>query len=151
MDAGGELTQAADKTTHDSSRVSARVHAPDRWLAVRVQRMIEPAAVRLELWDGSSPYASAREPIGDLLVGDRRTLFGLALNPELWFGESYMAGRLEVRGPLEPVVEALTANSPLQPSWFRRLRLTLAHSNSLKEARHNVHQHYDLGNPFYQL
>ena len=60
--------------------------------------MIEPAAVRLELWDGSSTYAGSREPIGDLLVGDRGTLLGLALDPELWFGESYMAGRLEVRG-----------------------------------------------------
>ena len=114
MGAGGELTQAADKTTGDGSHAIARVHAPDRWLAARVQRMIEPAAVRLELWDGSSTYAGPREPIGALLVGDRRTLLGLALNPELWFGESYMAGRLEVRGALEPVVEALTANSPLQ-------------------------------------
>src|SRR5262249_52459691 len=102
MDAGHELTQAADKPvrrvagdekTRDSGDVIARVHTPDRWLAARVQRMIEPAAVRLELWDGSSTYAGSRKPIGDLVVGDRRTLLGLALNPDLWFGESYMAGR----------------------------------------------------------
>ena len=37
----------------------------------------------------------------------RRSL-GLAVNPDLWFGEAYMAGRLDVRGPLEPVVEALS-------------------------------------------
>jgi cyclopropane-fatty-acyl-phospholipid synthase len=150
MGAGGELTQAAD-TAHDSSPVSARVHAADRWLAARVQRMIEPAAVRLELWDGSSAYAGSREPIGGLLVGDRRTLLGLAFNPDLWFGESYMTGQLEVRGPLEPVVEALTANSSLQPSWIQRVRMAFASSNSMRDARHNVHHHYDLGNPFYQL
>ena len=151
MGAGGELTQAAGKALDDSARVGARVHAADRWLAARVQRMIEPAAVRLELWDSSSTYAGSREPIGDLLVGDRRTLLGLALNPDLWFGESYMMGRLEVRGSLEPVVEALTANSPRRPSWLQRLRMTFPRGNSLSHARHNVHHHYDLGNPFYQL
>ena len=78
--------------------------------------MIEPAGVRLELWDGSSSYAGTRDPIGDLLIGDRRTLVGLAFNPDVWFGESYMTGRLGVRGPLEPVIEALTANAPTSAS-----------------------------------
>jgi cyclopropane-fatty-acyl-phospholipid synthase len=113
--------------------------------------MIEPAGVRLELWDGSSTYSGAREPLGDLLVGDRRTLLGLAFNPDLWFGESYMTGRLEVRGPLEPVIEALTANAPKTVSRVERLRVALAPGNSVRHARHNVHHHYDLGNPFYQL
>ena len=40
----------------------------DRWLAVRLQRAIEPAAVRLELWDGSSPYARDATPIGSVVV-----------------------------------------------------------------------------------
>ena len=64
--------------------------------------------MRLELWDGSSPYDGSRQPVGDLVVHDRRTLLGLAFNPDLWFGEAYMAGRLDVRGPIEPVVEALS-------------------------------------------
>jgi cyclopropane-fatty-acyl-phospholipid synthase len=76
---------------------------------------------------------------------------GLALNPDLWFGEAYTAGRLEVRGSLEPVVEALTANTPVSPPWHQRLRMVLARHNSLRHARDNVHHHYDLGNPFYQL
>ena len=113
--------------------------------------MIEPAAVRLELWDGSSGYTGTRAPIGDLVVADRRTLWGLAVNPDLCFGESYMAGRLEVRGALEPVVEALTANVPVRNSRLQRLKTSFARGNSLGAARHNVHHHYDLGNPFYQL
>jgi cyclopropane-fatty-acyl-phospholipid synthase len=156
MGAGGELTHAAEQATGNHGRRlgaarARRVHAPDRWLAARVQRMIEPAGVRLELWDGSSTYSGAREPLGDLLVGDRRTLLGLAFNPDLWFGESYMTGRLEVRGPLEPVIEALTANAPKTVSRVERLRVALAPGNSVRHARHNVHHHYDLGNPFYQL
>ena len=151
MSARGELTQATEQATGKRSGTGTRVHSPDRWIAARVQRMIEPAGVRLELWDGSSSYAGSREPIGDLLVGDRRTLLGLAVNPDLWFGESYMTGRLEVRGPLEPVIEALTANTPSTPSWRQRLEVAFAHGNSVRGARHNVHHHYDLGNPFYQL
>jgi cyclopropane-fatty-acyl-phospholipid synthase len=152
MNAGSELTHSADDSTADrDGKIGARVHSPDRWLAARVQQRIEPAGVRLELWDGTSTYRGAREPLGDLVVGDRRTLLGLAFYPELWFGESYMTGRLEVRGPLEPVVEALTANAPAQVSWVERLKVALARSNSLRHARHNVHHHYDLGNPFYQL
>ena len=152
MSAGGELTQSVDRTAEGARHVpGVRVRLPDRWLAARVQRMIEPAAVRLELWDGSSTYDGSRDPIGDLVVRDRRTLLGLVLNPDLWFGESYMAGRLDVRGPLEPVVEGLTALVPLRNSWLQRARLAFARRNSLLHARHNVHHHYDLGNPFYQL
>lgn len=152
MRAGADLTQAATQATGNrGGRLHARVHPPDRWLAARVQQMIEPAGVRLELWDGSSSYAGTRDPIGDLLVGDRRTLLGLAFDPDLWLGESYMSGRLEVRGRLEPVIEALTANAPTDTSWLQRLKFALARGNSLRHARYNVHHHYDLGNPFYQL
>ena len=103
----------------------------------------------MELWDGSSPYDDAAAPVGSLIIHDRRTLIGLALDPDLQFGESYMAGRLEVRGPLEPVVEALTRLSPPHPSW--RDRLTLTVPNTFSASRRNVHSHYDLGNDFYQL
>jgi cyclopropane-fatty-acyl-phospholipid synthase len=121
----------------------------DRWVARRVQQTIAPANVRLELWDRSSPYDAARPPIGDLVVHDRRTLVGLAVNPDLYFGEAYMAGRLDVRGPLEPVVEALSRLS-LTPSWRSRIGRRLVIPNTLRAARDNVHHHYDLGNSFYQ-
>ena len=121
----------------------------DRWLVAHLQRSIAPAAVRLELWDGSSPYDDSATPLGSLVIHDRRTLIGLALHPDLQFGESYMAGRLEVRGPLEPVVEALTRLSQPHTTWRDRLTPTLP--NTLSASRRNVHSHYDLGNDFYQL
>jgi cyclopropane-fatty-acyl-phospholipid synthase len=151
MSASDEIMHALERADDRARPPAVRVLPPDRWLAARVQRMIEPAAVRLALWDGRSTYAGAQPPVGDLLVGDRQTLWGLAVNPELWFGESYMSGRLEVRGALGEVVEALTANVPLRSSWCDRLRMPFGHRNSLAHARHNVHHHYDLGNPFYQL
>lgn len=122
----------------------------DRWLATHLQRVIEPAAVRLELWDGSSPYTGAHPPIGSVLVHDRTALLGLILDPDLQFGEAYMAGRLEIRGDLGTVVEALTRITLGPPTWRERLRSVLQRPNSLRDARRNVHHHYDLGNAFYQ-
>ena len=124
--------------------------AIDRWLAARIQRSIAPSAVRIELWDGTSPYCDAAPPVGSFVVHDRRTLVGLALDPDLQFGEAYMFGRLEVRGPLQPVIDALTGTAQrTRISWRDRLALMLP--NTLSASRRNVHTHYDLGNDFYQL
>ena len=127
-----------------------RARAFDHWIATRLQNVIEPAAVRLELWDGSSPYSGTHAPIGSVLVHDRGALVGLFLDPDLRFGEAYMTGQLEIRGDLGRVVEALTRIALGPPTWRERLRGVLESPNSLRSARHNVHHHYDLGNAFYQ-
>jgi cyclopropane-fatty-acyl-phospholipid synthase len=136
--------------TRPRARAVPRVSALDRWLAERVQRGIEPVAVRLELWDSTSPYAAPVPPVGDVIVRDRQALLGLVVDPDLWFGEAYTAGRIDVRGELEPVVEALSRSSTPENSWIDWVRAVLAIPNTLAGARHNVHHHYDLGNDFYQ-
>jgi cyclopropane-fatty-acyl-phospholipid synthase len=115
-----------------------------------VQDFIDPAAVRLELWDGSCHYHGPEPPIGTLAVADRRTLLGLAINPDLWFGEGYMSGRLTVRGSLRHVVESLMRWSSTRPSWRESLSAWLATHNTTGHSRRNVHHHYDLGNAFYE-
>jgi len=122
----------------------------DRWLGARVQTIVDPARVRLELWDGSSPYSLPGRPIGDLVVRDRSTLVGLIVNPDLCFGDAYMSGQLDVRGPLRFIVAELTRLSPLEPSWLDRIKAVLSTANSLTRSRTNVHHHYDLGNAFYE-
>ncbi len=133
-----------------TGQVGSRVSAWDRWLAARVQQAIRAANVRVELWDGSSPFPG-RDPVGDLVIRDRRTLVGLIVNPELMFGEAYMDGRLQIRGGLEPVVEALSRLPAPVSTWRHRLLAAAARPNSLTSAQHNVHVHYDLGNDFYAL
>ena len=135
------------------SRVGAtgQPRFPDRWLAARLQRLLATVDVRVQLWDGQSSWPSSRHPIGTLVVGDRRTLLGLIVNPELWFGEAYTTGRLQVQGDLERVLEALYRLSAPIPSWRDRLRTQLAPAITLSSARRNVHRHYDLGNDFYRL
>jgi cyclopropane-fatty-acyl-phospholipid synthase len=107
-------------------------------------------AVRLELWDGTSSYSAPARPVGDVIVRDRRALLGLIVDPNLWFGEAYTAGRIDVRGGLEPVVEALSRSSAPESKWIDWIRVVLAIPTTLAGARHNVHHHYDLGNDFYQ-
>ena len=78
-----------------------------RGLARLLQRRLAPARVRLELWDGSSSYAGPEPAVGALVVHDARTLRRVLLNPDLHFGETYMAGTLDVRGSLEAVTSEL--------------------------------------------
>ena len=120
----------------------------DRWTAGRLQRAIRAADVRVELWDGSSTFGHG-PAIGDLVIRDRRALLGLITSPELYFGEAYMTKRLEVRGSLERVIEALSRLPAPATTWHHRLSSRLAWPNSLTSARRNVHLHYDLGNDFY--
>jgi cyclopropane-fatty-acyl-phospholipid synthase len=113
-----------------------------------LQAQLAPAAVRLELWDGSSPYRAAHPAIGTLVVGDARTLRAVLINPHLQFGECYVRGTLEVRGNLEPVLEAISRLS-LTPTLRERISSRLAPGNGIQRSRRNVHHHYDLGNDFY--
>jgi cyclopropane-fatty-acyl-phospholipid synthase len=127
----------------------ARIGWVHRQLAGLLQRKLSAAAVALELWDRSVWYTGSAPPIGRLVVDDGRTLLGLIVDPNMQFGEAYMAGRLRVRGELEPVLEAVSRLSPV-PTRRERLELLLPPANSVGRSRRNVHHHYDLGNDFYR-
>jgi cyclopropane-fatty-acyl-phospholipid synthase len=128
-------------------RTSRRLHRWDRVAARALDTVTRPANVRLQLWDGTT--VGPDDAIGDLVIRDRGTLLGLITNPELYFGEAYMSGRLDVRGELEPVVEALSRAQAPATTWYHRVAARFAWPNSLSSARRNVHLHYDLGNDFY--
>jgi cyclopropane-fatty-acyl-phospholipid synthase len=145
------IDQDTARPATPSTRTAARrVTSADRWFASLVRRTTDAAAVRLELWDGTSDYNGSGPPIGDLVVRSRRTLLGLALNPDLWFGEGYMGGDLEIRGPFQHVLDALSRVSLADPSWRESIAAGVARANSLTGSRRNVHHHYDLGNAFYE-
>lgn len=123
----------------------------DRWMANCLRATLARAAIQLQLWDGSLLQLPA-DPVGTLAVGDRGALWGLVLNPEIAFGEAYMAGRVAIRGDFAAVIERLSMLSrPGPPSVAERIALRLTRSNGLTSARRNVHHHYDLGNDFYGL
>ena len=62
-----EVAHDADTTARrqDLRGVKSRPGMVDRWLAARIQTIVDPAHIRVELWDGSSPYADDEPAIGD--------------------------------------------------------------------------------------
>ncbi len=141
-----ELEPAAPRPLVDSPGVGA----VDRMVAAMVQRLLLPVGLRLVLWNGYSSFPSAKPVAGDLIVRTRGALVGLFVNPDLYFGEAYMSGALEVAGDFLSVLERLSRVT--HPAARRKGSLTrLLTRNGIRRARHNVHHHYDIGNDFYAL
>ncbi|NIN36557.1 MAG: class I SAM-dependent methyltransferase [Gammaproteobacteria bacterium] len=127
----------------------------DRWVARKILSIIGNPALAFVLHDGSTVTIGDGQTSLRLLIHDRPALWLLAINPELYFGELYSEGRIDLEGGLSEFLNtanrALTARkspvvSGLIYSWVKQLFI----NNSLDTARHNIHQHYDIGNAFYE-
>jgi cyclopropane-fatty-acyl-phospholipid synthase len=131
---------------------SGRVTFVDRVIAQGFQRWLSPVGVRLELWDGSSPWTSSASAVGDLVVADRWAMLKMIVDPDLQFGEMYTEGRVAIRGSLVRVMDAannLSGSDRLSVRDWIALHIT--RRNYRTTSRRNVHHHYDLGNDFYEL
>lgn len=119
----------------------------DRWAVARVRQPVARARLRFRLWDGFEISPSAAAPVATFVFRNRRALFSWLWNPDLYFGETYMFGSVEIRGDLgaalEEIYRALADAPHRRVRWWR--------ANDLSTARANVHHHYDLGNEFYRL
>ena len=134
-----------------SSRASAdgRSTVVDRFLLASIQHAVSSAPLQFVLWDGFTVPSPVEPAVGTVVVRDRAALLRWVINPELYFGEGYMRGAIEVRGDLVRVFEEVYR---AMPTGLRRGRIgRRARANPPDHARHNVHRHYDLGNDFYKL
>lgn len=132
------------------------VRPTDRWLVHKLLHWLGRPAIKVILWNGeeiaTETHAGA---VPAVRFRDRRTLWLLLAQPDIAFGDAYAAGQVEIEGELvdfmERIHHAEMANR--SPSWMPRLWHWLHRSrpNSLDGARANIHQHYDVGNDFYQL
>ncbi len=134
-----------------AARRPRRSRVVDRQLLALVQASLGRAPVRVELWDGWSPYRGTADPVATVTFLGRGSLLRVLWNPDLWFGEGYMAGDLLVDGDLVAALEAIYANAAPQSLPRRARRRAWRLGNTLPRSRHNVHHHYDLGNDFYAL
>src|SRR4029079_10514752 len=71
-----------------------------------IQSAAASAPLRFELWDGFALQSNHAPPIATFVIKNRRALFGWVLDPDLYFGEAYMFGAVEVRGDLVAALEA---------------------------------------------
>jgi cyclopropane-fatty-acyl-phospholipid synthase len=119
----------------------------DRWALGRIRCSVASAPLRYVLWDGFTLDPDRDQPIATIVFKNRRALFSWLWDPELYFGEAYMFGAVEVSGDLLGLLEAVyrALEGKGRPWWVP------GRSNDMGAARENVHHHYDLGNDFYRL
>lgn len=141
-----------DATADDLVGAAAIGRAPttrfDRWAAARIQRSVRSAPINFSLWDGYILPCRSGPAVGTIHFRNRAALLAWVWDPDLNFGETYMAGSVEIRGDLLGLLEAVYRALPLSThrSWW-----LWQPSNDARAARANVHHHYDLGNDFYRL
>jgi cyclopropane-fatty-acyl-phospholipid synthase len=96
---------------------------------------------------------AAPGPAASIHVADSRTLWRIAIKPDLAIGEAYMQGRLHIdNDDLEAFMHLLIANSKhWEGHWAGRLSLFISdlfvplfHLNLLRASKRNVAHHYDL-------
>jgi len=132
--------------------------ALERWLARKLLAGLRNVPVAIEFWNGVSEHTCHGTPEVTLRVKDRRALWGLVLKPDLYFGDAYSEGRIEVQGNLLRLVqlvgEASEGYTVVEGRVGRLLRKLMSRSpraNTLSGSKQNVHHHYDLSNVFYRL
>ena len=129
----------------------------DRLLIERIFRAIGPAPIRIVLGDGEGVSPPGVTPVATVILHDRRILAGLAVDPEVTFGEAYAAGRLEIQGDLVGFLEAVYNAwhvGKAATGWYQKATskwMEWWQANHRNGSRKNVHHHYDLGNDFYKL
>lgn len=105
----------------------------------------------LSFGDGTGQPVSVR-------FASRAAEWGILLDPELKFGESYMDGSFVVeQGSIADVLAICLGQKSEVPYWarpqglLRYLRRRLSQFNPRARARHNVAHHYDLDGRLYSL
>ncbi len=131
--------------------------ALEKRLMARLLHAMGDPPLAVELWDGEPIYAGSERIEVRLRIHERRALWGVLTNPDLYFGDAYSDGRIDVDGSLLRLVEMGSARKPefLQDDgWlgrFGRLFSRRTRRNTLRGSRENIHHHYDLSNDFYEL
>ena len=83
------LEVSPDATTTIAAYRSTRF---DQWAVRRIQKFVQDAPIRFVLWDGFELPSPSGAPVATMLFKERSALYGWMWDPELNFGETYMAG-----------------------------------------------------------
>jgi cyclopropane-fatty-acyl-phospholipid synthase len=137
----------ADRAPHARAR---RAGPLDRWVLGQMGQRLHGIPLRVTLWDGTSARLSEAAEVAEVVVKDRRTLLALVRDPAVAFGDAYAGGRLEVRGDLVRLLEAIFDHWP-ETRVGHRVERPRREPSGRRQARENIHYHYDLGNDFYRL
>ena len=137
--------------THNGGKVSTL----ERTALHRVLALLGNPPIELVLWNGEVVNTCGGAPEARLRILHRALLLRLLYRPDLYFGEAYTRGEIEVEGDLVKLLEyadPLDQHSARRRLWERvKLKFPQFGTHSLADARNNIHHHYDIGNAFYRL
>ncbi|HEY2934598.1 MAG TPA: cyclopropane-fatty-acyl-phospholipid synthase family protein [Acidobacteriota bacterium] len=144
------------------------ISAVERRLLSEVLRRVGNPPIHFTLWNGEQIARPGNRTVAGIVFRDRAIMLKFLWHPELYFGEGYETGRIEVQGDLVQLIETVYQNLPRFPRasrqestlrwWNRFLRYGAAggsmfgrRKNTTERSRRNIHRHYDIGNSFYKL
>ncbi len=150
----GDYSYMAPATEHRKAAVN-RIFAAEKLLVSKVMHAFGDPPVHVVLWNGQEIPCRKPHSVARVVLHDRRALLKLFFDHELYFGELYSDGRIDVQGNLLEFLEAVFRVWPLrnQDKLGKRLLATLydVRRNTIIGARQNIQHHYDIGNDFYKL
>ena len=128
----------------------------DRFLLDTLYRGIGKPPVRISLWNGLDIGPENNETlIAHVSIRDRGIFYRLFTNPDMYFGEGYSSGRIQVNGNLVQFLDTIYRHMRnADRNWLAR---AITHwqarprRNSLNGSKNNIYKHYDIGNDFYNL
>jgi len=134
---------------------SQSVSIIDRRLAHGLLEAAGRPPMALVLWNGEEISVSTQPPTTRAHIRDRAAFYRVLRNPSLHFGDLYSTGRIEIEGDfVEFLVMAYQGVVNQENGVLGRLHKLVSprpRANTLRGSRANIHHHYDIGNPFYEL
>jgi len=134
----------------------------DRWaerIFLSALSEVRHGLLTVRLPDATRTFGDGIGHAATLVIHDRRFFARALAGGEIGLGDAYMDG-LWSTPDLVSLSRLMLANRevlaklPAIVSWAPSLLATLAHwrrDNSRRGSRQNIHEHYDLGNEFFQL
>ncbi|MGO9037587.1 MAG: class I SAM-dependent methyltransferase [Steroidobacteraceae bacterium] len=155
--AGMDIESANSRAPAIARRFESDRPSIEARLLRRLLRQLGNPPIEFNLrWSGERVAPIGITPTEHVRIADRRTLFGLLVDPQIQFGDAYSTGQIEVEGDLVKFVStlfkvlgALDSGSSIVSRLAGALRRP--RRNTLAGSRNNIHRHYDLGNDFYAL
>lgn len=139
------------------------MHWEDRPVKTAVKELVQAlgsvdpsARIAVRLWDGDVITHGDGPAQVTLVIRTEDAMRRCLGDGFLGFGESYMAGDIEIEGDAILLFKLghLADFGNMALSWKEKLRYALIyvlHRNTLGRSRKNISHHYDMGNDFFEL